>query len=297
MRKRVRRLAPYNPSKEKQEQIGLVQEVLEEYRNLLPLTLRQVFYRLVGVHNYEKTEAAYARLGETLNRARRSGIIPFVNIRDDGVQTDAPFNFTGLDDATEYLIRIAKTYTLDRQQGQSKSLMLICEAAGMVPQLAKACHPYGVTVQSSGGFSSVTAKHDLAQTICQQGPTEIFHIGDHDPSGVHLFQNLSEDVSKIVSDLDGIDSPKFTRLAVTPEQIQEFSLPTAPAKKTDRRSFAGVGDDASATVQAEAIPPDALAQIVRQAINNRMDLKLYEDVLNNEDEQRQLLTMRISQIV
>ena len=75
-----------------------------------------------------------------------------------------------------------------------------------------------------------------------------------------------------------------------------LGLPTAPAKKTDRRSFSGIEGDPSATVQAEAIPPDLMAEIVRLAIQDRMDLKLYKDVLNNEDEQRQLLTEKISRI-
>jgi len=44
-----------------------------------------------------------------------------------------------------------------------------------------------------------------------------------------------------------------------------------PAVKSDNESFAGVGDDPNAIVQAETIPPDALAQIVRQAIEERME--------------------------
>ena len=41
-----------------------VRAILREYDAHLPLTLRQIFYRLVGVHDYEKTERAYDRLGE-----------------------------------------------------------------------------------------------------------------------------------------------------------------------------------------------------------------------------------------
>jgi hypothetical protein len=41
-------------------------------------------------------------------------------------------------------------------------------------------------------------------------------------------------------------------------------LETAPPKVTDRRAFSG------ATCQAEAIPPDVLAQILRDAIEARL---------------------------
>jgi hypothetical protein len=51
------------------------------------------------------------------------------------------------------------------------------------------------------------------------------------------------------------------------EQIGAWSLPTAPPKATDRRAFAGE------TLQAEAIPPDQLAAIVREAIEARQGAK------------------------
>ena len=47
-----------------------VRDVLDEYADYLPLTVRQVFYRLVGAYGYDKTERAYERLSEALNRAR-----------------------------------------------------------------------------------------------------------------------------------------------------------------------------------------------------------------------------------
>ena len=64
---------------------------MAEYGAYLPLTVRQIFYRLVGAHGYEKTEAAYERLGEKIARARRAGIIEFGAIRDDGSDWRMPF--------------------------------------------------------------------------------------------------------------------------------------------------------------------------------------------------------------
>lgn len=78
---RVRGLAPWQPGHETRGLLEAVGSVLGEYRNFLPLTIRQVFYRLVGVHSYDKTEAAYGQLVETLNRARRAGFIAFNAIR------------------------------------------------------------------------------------------------------------------------------------------------------------------------------------------------------------------------
>src|SRR5262245_7506874 len=83
-RARVRGFAPWTPQKETLALIARVNAVLREYADHLPLTVRQIFYRLVGAHGYDKTEHAYKRLGEHLNRARRARIIAMDAIRDDG---------------------------------------------------------------------------------------------------------------------------------------------------------------------------------------------------------------------
>jgi hypothetical protein len=48
--------------------------VAVEYAEQLPLTLRQIFYRLVRVYAYEKFEQAYMRLTE-LFKERRAGLV------------------------------------------------------------------------------------------------------------------------------------------------------------------------------------------------------------------------------
>jgi hypothetical protein len=163
-------------------------------------------------------------------------------------------------------IGAAERFTLDRQQGQPSHLVFAVEAAGMVPLVEEIAAPYGITTISSGGFDSTTAKHALAQTLAEL-PTaaEVLHIGDHDASGVHVFSSIAEDVQAFVAGLGGC-TPQFTRLAVTPEQIRAVALPTAPPKQTDRRSFQG-----NETTQVEAIPPDLLVSIIRDAITSRLD--------------------------
>ncbi|MFF1707148.1 hypothetical protein [Streptomyces sp. NPDC058252] len=59
------------------------------------------------------------------------------------------------------------------------------------------------------------------------------------------------------------------RVAVTPEQVETYHLPTALPSATDRRSFSG-----STTTQAEALRPDVLAAIVREAIEARRNMHL-----------------------
>jgi len=273
---RVRGFAPWRPSTKSRALLEIVQSILVEYAAYLPLTIRQIFYRLVGIHDYPKTERAYKNLGEMLNRARRAHLVNFSDIRDDGIVKRVPFHWESDAQFVQSFVNAIDTFTFDRQAGQPHKLIFAVEAAGMVPLVEQIADPYGITTISSGGFDSTTAKYDLAQSLSLYPGAEILHIGDHDPSGIHMFSAIAEDVAAFCVGL-GFEPPTFTRLAVTPAQIQSLSLPTAPAKETDRRSFAG------ATTQVEAIPPDVLVQIISDAITSRLDQTAYDAVLKKEN--------------
>ena len=288
---RVRGLAAWQPQSATRQLLELVQSVLVEYAEYLPLTIRQIFYRLVGTHGYDKTERAYDRLGEHLNRARRAGLIPFDGIRDDGITLKVPLAWGSPRELVETFLDHAETFRLDRQIGQPQRRLFVIEAAGMVPQIERIADPYGITVQSCGGFDSLTAKYDLGKTLGQCEAVEVIHIGDHDPSGVHMFSAVAEDVQAIARDLGLPGRIIFSRLAVTPLQIDDLSLPTAPPKATDRRSFEGE------TTQAEAIPPDVLANIVADAIRDRLDGAAFDRVLDRERRARQMLTRRLKPLM
>lgn len=286
-RTRPRGFAPWQPRAETRALLEDVQGVLEEYADHLPLTIRQVFYRLVAQTGFDKTETAYARLCEALNRARRAGFIPFGAIRDDGTTRVDPCTWVDDEDFLESFKAAAERFQLDRQAGQRTRLWLITEAAGMSPMISRVANPFGVPVLSSGGFDSLTGKHGLACELANaDAPAEVLHIGDRDPSGEHLFASLAEDVTAMVAAFGG-HPPTFTRLAVTLAQIEAFALPTAPPKPTDRRAFEG------RTVQAEAIAPDVLIGIVRAAIESRRSAAVAAEVLSREVNMRGDLLRRL----
>jgi hypothetical protein len=104
--------------------------------------------------------------------------------------------------------------------------------------------------------------------------------------GTHLFLALAEDVSAFAQEL-GAPQINFTRLAVTPEQIEQLGLETVPPKVTDRRAFHGE------TCQAEAIAPDELARILREAIEERIDYRALQQVLGLERKARRELRKRL----
>jgi hypothetical protein len=286
---RARGFAPWSPQAATLELLEQVRAVLDEYEDFLPLTIRQIFYRLVGVHAYEKTDHAYQRLCEHLNRARRARLISWDAIRDDGGTIIAPRSWNNAEHFWRAVRGTAEHFTLDRSAGQKTRLVVMCEAAGMAPQLGRVANPFGVTVMSGGGFDSVTDKYKFAAALAEHDrPTEVLHVGDHDASGVSMFLAFLEDVEAFARDLGG--NATFTRLAVTPEQIWQYRLPTAPPKATDNRAFSG------RTCQAEALAPDVLANILRTAIEQRIEQHIYERMLNRERRVRRELLRLIDRI-
>lgn len=311
---RPRGFATWKPKAETEALVDQIATVLEEYERFLPVTARQIFYRLVGEHGYDKTEQAYARLCEALVRARRSGRIRFDAIRDDGTAGGPPQTYPDVAGFWSHVEDNAKHYSRDRLASQAVAVELWCEAGGMVPQLQRVAYPFSVPVYSTGGFSSVTVTWEIAQRALKRDvPTVFLHCGDYDPSGESIFDaqagdakafvyqlthTRSEEGATVLGDYMGLSEEEALalhnderivdlrprRVALTEEQVVEHELPTAPPKRSDTRSVNWIGQ----TCQLEAMPPDVLARTVRGAIEDEIDMDRYREEVELEeaDEER-----------
>ena len=74
---------------------------------------------------------------------------------------------------------------------------------------------------------------------------------------------------------------RLKRLAVTEEQIEEWSLPTRPTKRSDSRarSFGSL----------DAIDPRRLRSLVERAIRKHLPKKKYEALMAQEEREREQL--------
>lgn len=280
---RVRGLAPWSPQRKTVELLAQVNDVLDEYRAHLPLTGRQIFYRLVGRHGYSKTEAAYSRLLETLNRARRAGLVPWSALRDDGTTAEYAGGWSSPAQFWRAVRGSADRYSHRLDDGQALNVEVWVEAAGMVPQVSRVAHEYGVPVFSAGGFNSVTEKYEAARRFTSEvRDSLVLHVGDHDPSGCAIVDSASDDIGEFCYDMGRGGVVEFRRVVVTETQIEFYGLPTAPQKRTDIR-----GEAMDETVQAEALAPDQLASEIRMALEDAVDLELIEAMRRLGDRERE----------
>ncbi len=283
--RRPKGYAPWRPQHKTRELLEQVEAVLDEYDDQLPLTVRQIFYRLVGAYSYEKTERAYKRLGEHLVRARRARLLAFDAIRDDGVAVIRHAYYDGIAAFHDETARRARAYRRDRQGGQPVFMELWCEAAGMQQQLDRVALRYSVPVYTTGGFGSLTANYDVAErALARDRPTVILHVGDFDPSGESIFESIVEDAAAFVEADRTIWLPEVRgiRVALTADQVDDHDLPTAPPKESDSRSASWEGE----TCQLEALAPDALAELVEQAIVEQLNSIVFDVQIELEKRER-----------
>jgi hypothetical protein len=161
-----------------------IMQIFLMYKGYLPLTVRQIFYKLVTHFVYPKTDNAYERLCEHLVRARRARLIPFDWLRDDGVTVMQHRWFDGPADFWDHVGHQARRYQRDKQTGQPVYVEPWTEAAGMMPQLALVAEHFSVPVFSCGGFASLPAVRQIVdRAYARNVPTVLLHVGDFDPSG------------------------------------------------------------------------------------------------------------------
>ncbi|MFE7664729.1 hypothetical protein [Streptomyces celluloflavus] len=152
--------------------------ILDEYREHLPMSGRQIFYRMVGVYSYPKRERDYDRLMEHLNRARRAGLIPMEDIRDDRAVSIGPgAGFEGPAHFWRSVRAAADGYHRPLTEGQPRAVECWIESVGMLDMVAKVAGNFGVIVYASGGFESVGAKYAAARRIAARTvPTTVLSI-------------------------------------------------------------------------------------------------------------------------
>jgi hypothetical protein len=167
-------------------------------------------------------------------------------------------------------------YRRGRHEGQPVHVDLWAEASGMAPQLQAAVREFGCAVHSGGDYDSLTAKWRMAQEIGgRELPTVLLHVGDLDEHGGKIFAAFAEDVEAFC-ERDGGDV-EIVRTAVTEQQVERYGLP----------AFDGA-------VQAEAIPPDELPRIVRDAVAERYDEQIAAAVRDRERVERADVDRRLA---
>jgi hypothetical protein len=245
-----------------------------------PMTVRQVFYRGVGFGLWQKSESDYKRVGRILTDMRRDGEMPYDWLADATRWMRKPRTFDSIEEA---LRTTADTYRRSLWHEQDKYIEVWLEKEALAGVVVEVTDPWDVPLMVARGYPSLSFLHSAAETMRYEARDKdvvVLYLGDHDPSGDDIARKVEEDLSE----MSGCDI-EFVRVAATERQIEEYDLPTRPAKRTDTRAAKWEG---AASVEVDAIEPDTLRQLVHYEIESRADENSLELLELAEHEEREV---------
>lgn len=249
------------------------------------LTVRHLFYRLVGFKLLEKTEKEYSHLVNYLTNWRRAGLIPWSAFADN---IRRYYCYDLYDSLESMLLRSRDLYRRDLWASQNKLVEIWTEKDAMANILADVVNPWGIAVFPVHGFSSLSAIYSAARSFKQHmdagREVHVYYFGDYDPSGLAIEQNIIRSLKE-----DHCIEIDFTRIAVLPEQIKRYDLPTRPPKKTDTRakSFSGQA------VDIDAMPLGIVRELAENCVLQHIDPDQWEKAKLIESQERQALDIVI----
>lgn len=81
------------------------------------------------------------------------------------------------------------------------------------------------------------------------------------------------------------------RVALNAQQVQQYSLPPQPGKASDARAAAFVRRHGTLVqVELDALPPDVLRDLYREALDQFWDPDAYQRTVDKEEAERHTLT-------
>lgn len=264
------------------ELLAQVQEIIMSYD--FALTLRQIYYQLVSKQIIPNQQSCYAKLSRLCVLGRDEGILQEESFADRLRQVDKPDSWL---DLADFMETVRNSYSKDKWQNQDAYIEIWTEKDALRSVLTEVTYSYDVSLMVARGQLSRTAIYEsyerFSEKIKAGKNCYLYYAGDFDPSGLSIYNSLADRIRKHGNAGEYIT---FERIALTPEQIEKYNLPSDPAKKKDpnyRRFVSEYGDN---VVELDALPPDVLRNLIKGCIEKHLDFELFAQVQEIELQER-----------
>lgn len=215
-------------------------EVLGEYETV---TTRMIFYRLISI-DYPNDRRFYKRLQYSLKRLRK--VLPELNEQ--------------LQDPTR---------PVELPPAPRADIELWVEKTSLAYFLRKTAGKYHVPILASRGFGSLSMfVQAVKRAKKRRGVRKVLLVTDLDPSGLKIGEVIAKEMSPV----------EIERIALTPQQVDEYSLPAIRVKLSDSRARKYIEEYGNRSWEIEALPPDTLLRIVERKIRQNLSKEFLEEV-------------------
>jgi hypothetical protein len=279
-------------------------DILNMYKKFQPLTDRQIHYYLQNdpplIHaskphsTYANNRDSYKSVCTLLTCARLEGSIPFDCIHDptrpielwNRPQSLGPF----IRDEIDWFL---KGYYRDLMQSQPNHIEILAEKNTVASILQPVAEEFGIPMTIGRGYSSIPPRHALAERFKNSGKDKLILLiaSDFDSEG----EDIPESFALSMRDDFGIEEIVPIKVALTHEQVLSMNLAadnlSTPPKKSSSRTkkFVERYGKGQAVYELEAIPPDRLQILLREAILSVIDLDAFNAEVEREKEDMKLL--------
>jgi hypothetical protein len=252
------------------DKLNKVIKILKELEAYKPLTLRQVYYQLVGKGYIENTRSEYQSLSNLLKWARLDNHISWNDIED---RVRVFRDLSGWLNKSNFLnnaLNVFDQYKRDLWQSQKSYVEIWIEKDALRSVFEKVCIGYGVSVIVCRGFSSISFLNDFKVRLVKHRKKHpvMLYFGDFDPSGMEML-----DAMKLtLRDEMDVNNIEYKRIALVKDDIFTYKLPHNPdaLKKSDTRTSKHVDAYGELAVELDALRPDILEQKIKDAIEDEI---------------------------
>lgn len=246
-------------------------EIINSYQKQgYNLTLRQLFYQFVSKALIPNTEKSYKRLGGIINDGRLAGMISWEAIEDRTreLRGNPSWNNPG-----EIIESCIWSYHLNMWENQSTHIEVWVEKDALLGVIETACDPLDVDYFSCRGYVSQSEMWKASQRLKwkeEKKETIIFHLGDHDPSGIDMTRDIQDRLKEFGSDVE------VKRIALTMTQIKKFKPPPNPAKITDSRATGYIKKYGNKSWELDALEPSYITKLIGSSVAPYVDKTLWK---------------------
>ncbi len=262
--------------------------ILERYNAAgYDMTVRQVYYQLVAADEIENSVRSYDKIQGLLKDARLAGLLDWDYIVD---RTRELKRQSSWDSPEDILESVHRSFRTDKWASQDYRPEVWIEKDALSGVFERVCNELSVPLFACKGYTSLSELFETGYrrfaSYDEDGQIPyILHFGDHDPSGI----DMSRDIVDRVGLLSKSGVPKFVRLALNMNQVDEYQPPPNFAKLSDSRARDYVIKYGENSWELDALEPDVLSNLVRDNILAIRDNDLWKEAVDEENHHKETL--------
>ncbi len=249
--------------------------ILEAYNSIdwEPLGVRGVYYRVVSLFQYPKTEKTYKNIQDVMLKMRRKGILEYYLVIDGSRSVYGLHRYASKSDFYESM---ARSYRLKLWEDSPYMLEITVEKMAMKSILMPICNKFGLDLAPTSGFNSESAWYTTAErfkeAIYDGKKPILMMMVDYDTAGLMMVESAIKAFTRF--GLNGLC--EVAHIGLTPDHIEKYNLVT----RTDKK------DSTMKACELDAMTPSQAREVLAEAITVYADVDGLNEIKAQEKRER-----------